>query len=77
MSVMQDLLDLRLNAFGFQLAAESILKSPVAPMSEEKELRFFFPINREDCADWEGVEIAFKAVRKSGIDAAIAKGTAA
>ncbi len=64
MSIMNDLHAVGLNPFGVQLVAESLLKSPIAPMSaDDKPLTFFFPVKREDCAGWDGVEITLKAVR--------------
>lgn len=64
MSVMNDLHTVGLNPFGVQLVAESLLKSPLAPMSaDDKPLTFFFPVQRGDCAEWAGVEITLKAVR--------------
>lgn len=50
---MQALVDARMNAFGFQLCAESVLKSenPI-PVS------FVFPNGREDCKQWAGVAIS-------------------
>ena len=61
---MNDLHAVGLNPFGVVLVAESMLKSPIAPMSaDEKPLTFFMPINRGDCAGWVGVEFTLKAVR--------------
>ncbi|NWF45427.1 hypothetical protein F3K02_09225 [Hydrogenophaga sp. D2P1] len=61
---MNDLHTVGLNPFGVVLVAESMLKSPIAPMSaDDKPLTFFMPINRADCAEWVGVEFTLKAVR--------------
>lgn len=63
MSIMNDLHAVGLNPFGVQLVAESMLKSPIAPISAEKPLTFFFPVHRGDCAGWAGVKITLEAVR--------------
>ena len=64
MGIMNDLHTVGINPFGVQLVAESLLKSPVAPISADgKPLTFFFPVQREDCPGWIGVEITLKAVR--------------
>lgn len=66
MGIMNDLHTVGINPFGVQLVAESLLKSPIAAISaDDKPLAFFFPIQREDCPGWVGVEITLKAVRKS------------
>ena len=63
-NIMNDLHAVGLNPFGVVLVAESMLKSPIAPMSADgKPLTFFMPINRGDCAGWAGVEFTLKAVR--------------
>jgi hypothetical protein len=68
MSIMNDLHTVGINPFGVQLVAESLLKSPVAPMSaDDKPLTFFFPVQRGDCAGWAGVEITLKAVRTAEV----------
>lgn len=70
MSIMNDLHTVGINPFGVQLVAESLLKSPVAPMSaDDKPLTFFFPVHRGDCAGWAGVEITLKAVRTAEVPA--------
>lgn len=62
MGIMNDLHAVGLNPFGVQLVAESLLKSPVAPMSAEKPLTLFFPVQRGDCKGWRGVKITLEAV---------------
>ncbi len=72
MGIMNDLHAVGLNPFGVQLVAESLLKSPIAPMSaDDKPLTFFFPVQRSDCAGWVGVEITLKAVREAATTDAI------
>lgn len=61
-NIMQELHIVGLNPFGVQLVAESLLKSPMAPISIDKPLMFFFPIRRSDCAGWIGVNITLEAV---------------
>ena len=60
---MQDLHTVGLNPFAVTLLAESVLKSPLAPMTVGKPQGFFFPVNRSDCAGWVGVRITVEAVR--------------
>lgn len=43
--VMQDLHTVGLNPFAVSLLAESLLKSPLAPMTVDKPLGFFFPVH--------------------------------
>lgn len=62
-NVMQHLHDIGLNPFAVQLLAESMLKSPVAALSTEKPLSFFYPVSRGDCPGWVGVRITIEAVR--------------
>lgn len=64
-NIMNDLHAVGLNPFGVVLVAESMLKSPLAPMSADEPLTFFMPINRGGCAGWIGVEFTLKAVRKT------------
>lgn len=64
MSIMNDLHAVGINPFGVMLVAESLLKSPVVNTSMEEPLSFFFPVNRADCADWEGVQITLRPVPK-------------
>jgi hypothetical protein len=59
---MQDLHAVGLNPFGVQLVAESLLKSPIAQISVDKPLTFFFPVKRGDCVGWIGVNITLEAV---------------
>lgn len=61
-NIMQDLHTVGINPFGVQLVAESLLKSPVAQISAKKPLTLFFPVRREDCAGWVGVNITLEAV---------------
>lgn len=63
MGIMNDLHAVGLNPFCVQLVAESLLKSPVAPMSAERPLTMFFPVQRGDCPGWAGVKFTFEAVR--------------
>lgn len=63
MGIMNDLHAVGLNPFGVQLVAESMLRSPVAPMSVKKPLALFFPVQRSDCAGWAGVKITLEAMR--------------
>ena len=65
MGIMNDLHALVLNPFGVQLVAESLLKSPLAPMTVADPLAMFFPVQRGDCAGWAGVKFTFEAVRAS------------
>lgn len=63
-NIMNNLHAIGLNPFAVVLVAESMLRSPVAPISaDSKPLNFFMPINRGDCAGWAGVEFTLKAVR--------------
>lgn len=59
---MQDLHTVGLNPFAVTLLAESLLKSPLAPMTVGKPQGFFFPVNRGDCAGWAGVRITVEAI---------------
>jgi len=63
MANMNDLHAVGLNPFGVQLVAESLLKSPLAPMTADKPVTMFFPVQRSDCAGWAGVRFTFEAVR--------------
>ena len=62
-NIMQDLHTVGINPFAVTLLAESLLKSPLAPMTVGKPQGFFFPVNRSDCAGWAGVRITVEAVR--------------
>jgi hypothetical protein len=64
-STMQIMLDAGLNAFGAQLLAESLLKSPIAQHIQNtgEPLKIAFPINRSDCPGWAGVEITLKPIK--------------
>jgi hypothetical protein len=59
---MNDLQVVGINPFAVILLAESVLKSPLAPMTVGKPQGFFFPITREDCAGWAGVRITVEAI---------------
>ncbi len=59
---MQDLHTIGINPFAVTLLAESVLKSPLAPMTVGKPQGFFFPIQRSDCPGWAGVRITVEAV---------------
>lgn len=61
-NIMQDLHTVRLNPYAVQLLAESLLKSPLAPMTIGKPFEFYFPVQRSDCAEWIGVKITLEAV---------------
>ncbi len=74
MSIMNDLHAVGLNPFGVQLVAESMLKSPLAPMSTEKPLEFFFPVSRSDCAGWRGVKITLEAVPDAPVESGMNSG---
>ena len=50
---MQHLINARMNAFGFELLAESVLKH-----DSPQPVSFVFPIGRSDCPDWAGVAIS-------------------
>lgn len=63
-NIMQDLHTVKLNPFAVQLLAESLLKSPLAVMTIGKPFEFYFPVRRDDCADWQGVKITLEAVPK-------------
>jgi hypothetical protein len=62
MNIMNDLHAVGLNPFGVQLVAESMLRSPLAPMSVTQPLTLFFPVHRDDCKGWRGVKITLEAV---------------
>ena len=62
---MQDLHSVGINPFAVELLAESVLKSPLAPMTVGKPQGFFFSVRRSDCAGWAGVRITVEAVRPS------------
>lgn len=61
-NVMNDLHTIGLNPFAVVLLAESLLKSPLAPMTVGKPQGLFMPINRGDCPGWAGVRITVEAV---------------
>lgn len=60
----QTLLNAGLNIFGADLLCESLLRAPwVGELHKKGEsLRFFFPVNRLDCAGWVGVAISLRPV---------------
>jgi hypothetical protein len=64
-NVFQALSDARLNPFGMQLLAESLLKSAIAEQlhARGEPLRFYFPISRGDCAGWAGVNVTLMPVK--------------
>lgn len=64
-NIFNDLQTIGLNPFAVQLLAESLLKSPLAPMTEAKPMGFFFPVGRSDCTGWAGVRVTVEAVRPS------------
>ena len=61
-NIMQDLHTIGLNPFAVVLLAESVLKSPVAPLTVGKPQGFFMPVNRGDCPGYVGVRITVEAV---------------
>ena len=61
-NIMNDLHTIGINPFAVTLLAESVLRSPLAPMTVGKPQGFFFPISRSDCAGWAGVRITVEAV---------------
>jgi len=66
MSIMNDLNTVGLNSFAVQLLAESLLKSQLAPISAAEPVKFFFPVQRGDCAGWCGVNITLEALPAEG-----------
>lgn len=56
-NIMQALINCGLNAFAFDLMAESLLKSP-AP----QRLDIVFPVSRTDCAQWAGVRFVLEPI---------------
>ncbi|HEV7913021.1 MAG TPA: hypothetical protein VGP22_04595 [Albitalea sp.] len=64
-NLFQALSDARVNPFGAQLLAESLLKSPISAQLHErgKPLCFFLPIERGDCPGWAGVEFNLKPIK--------------
>lgn len=69
MSTFNDLQTVGINPFAVTLLAESVLKSPLAPMTVGKPQRIAFPISRSDCAGWAGVRITIEAVPEADRDA--------
>lgn len=61
-NIMQDLHTVGINPFAVTLLAESVLKSPLAPMTVGKPQGFFMPVSRSDCEGWTGVRITVEAV---------------
>lgn len=61
-NIMQDLHTVGLNPFAVQLLAESLLKSPLAPMTVGKPQAIEFPVQRGDCPGWVGVRITIEAI---------------
>ena len=61
-NIMQDLHTVGLNPFAVTLLAESLLKSPLAPMTVGQPKTFEFPVQRSDCAGWVGVRITLEAI---------------
>jgi hypothetical protein len=62
-NILQDLHTVGINPFAVTLLAESVLKSPIAPMTVGDPKGFFMPVNRGDCPGWAGVRITVEAVR--------------
>jgi len=58
--IMQTLIDCGLNAFAFDLIAESLLKSP-----DPQKLDFVFPVSRNDCKRWAGVRLTVDPIAVS------------
>ena len=63
MNIMQALHTVGINPFAVTLLAESVLRSPLAPMTVGKPQAFFMPITRSDCPGWAGVRVTVEAVR--------------
>jgi hypothetical protein len=61
-NIMQDLHTAGLNSFAVTLLAESLLKSPLAPMTVGQPQTFEFPVQRSDCPGWVGVRITLEAI---------------
>ena len=61
-NILQDLHTVGLNPFAVTLLAESLLKSPLAPMTVGKPQTIEFPVRREDCAGWAGVRLTLEAI---------------
>lgn len=61
-NILQDLHTVGLNPFAVQLLAESLLRSPLAPMTIDKPQVIEFPVRRGDCAGWVGVRITLEAI---------------
>jgi len=61
-NVMNDLHQIGLNPFAVTLLAESMLKSDYVKHCGVKPLTFAFPVNRSDCAGWQGVRLTIEAV---------------
>ena len=61
-NVMNNLHQIGLNPFAVTLLAESMLKSDYVKHCGVKPLTFAFPVNRSDCAGWQGVRITIEAV---------------
>lgn len=55
--IMQALINCGMNAFAFDLMAESLLKSP-AP----QRLDIVFPVSRTDCDRWAGVRFVLEPI---------------
>jgi hypothetical protein len=62
MGIMTELQQMGINPFGVLMVAESLLKSSAANISAVQPLEFFFPVERKDCAGWQGVMITLQAV---------------
>ncbi len=63
-NIMNDLHAVGLNPFAVTLVAESLLKSPLAPLTIGKPQGFFFPVQRRDSAAYSGVRFTLEAVPK-------------
>jgi len=68
-TIMQNLHTVGLNPFGVQLVAESLLKSPLAPITLSRPQRIFFPVTRSDCPGYVGVYITLEAVTEESAKA--------
>lgn len=64
-NIRQDLHTVGINPYAVELVAESVLKSPLAPMTVGKPQAIFFPVQRSDCAGWSGVQFTLEAVREA------------
>ena len=67
MATHQALSDLGINPFAATLLSESFLRSRACVVVEKQgiPMRFCIDVNREDCKEWDGVEITIKPIRRT------------